>query len=86
MRSAVWRSRPSVARSRSGCPRGRRRSARQTTPLRFGVSDIDADRAGLVRAGIEVSEIEELPGVVRWCDFSDLWGNRLGPFTDLARF
>jgi hypothetical protein len=50
------------------------------------VSDIDADRAGLVRAGIEVSEIEELPGVVRWCDFSDLWGNRLGPFTDLARF
>jgi catechol 2,3-dioxygenase-like lactoylglutathione lyase family enzyme len=55
-------------------------------PLRFGTGDIDAARARLVATGIAAEEIEELPSVVRWCNFPDPWGNRLGIYQDLSRF
>lgn len=54
--------------------------------LRLGVADIDATHASLLAAGIEVSGIEDLPNVVRWCDFEDPWRNRLGLYLDLVRF
>ena len=53
--------------------------------LRLGVGNIEAARQSLA-AGLEVTEVEELPGVVRWCNFDDPWGNRLGLYQDLARF
>jgi hypothetical protein len=53
--------------------------------LRLGVADIEAERSRLLAAGFRVSEVEDLPGVVRWCNFEDRWGNRLGVHQDLAR-
>lgn len=55
-------------------------------PLRIGTDDIDVSRARLLGLGIDADEIEELPGVVRWCNFADPWGNRLGLYQDLSRF
>jgi glyoxylase I family protein len=40
-------------------------------PLRFGVEDIDAYREQVLGLGIAVDAIDELPGVVRWCNFTD---------------
>ena len=58
----------------------------QRAYLRFGVSDIAATRTRLAEEGVEVSEVEELPDVVRWCNFDDPWGNRLGLYQDLSRW
>jgi predicted enzyme related to lactoylglutathione lyase len=52
--------------------------------VRFGVADVDAARSALVARGIEASAVTTLPGVVRWLDFEDPWGNRLGHYQDLA--
>ncbi len=55
---------------------------------RLGVSGIHRERKRLIdEMGIEVSEIEELPkGVVKWCNFQDPWGNKLGLFQDLEKY
>ena len=55
---------------------------------RFGVSAIDRERRRIIEEmSIEVTEIEELPkGVVKWCNFQDPWGNKLGLFQDLEKF
>jgi predicted enzyme related to lactoylglutathione lyase len=55
-------------------------------PVRFGAEDIHAAREQVLGLGIEADEIEELPGVVRWCNFTDPWGNRLGLYQDLSRW
>lgn len=57
-----------------------------TNRLRFGVPDIVGERARLLEKGVPVTEIEELAKVVRWCNFEDPWGNRLGLYQDLSRF
>ncbi|MGH3446009.1 MAG: VOC family protein [Nocardioidaceae bacterium] len=54
--------------------------------LRFGVSDIAAERDSVVGLGIDVDEIGQSDGLVRWCDFEDPWGNRLGLYQDLSRW
>jgi hypothetical protein len=54
--------------------------------LRLGVADVESERQRLVDADVEVSPIEELAGVVRWCNVDDPWGNRLGFYQDLVRF
>jgi predicted enzyme related to lactoylglutathione lyase len=54
--------------------------------FRFGVEDVDAVRAALLAAGVDVSPVESLEGVVRYCNFSDPWDNRLGLYQDLSRF
>jgi hypothetical protein len=62
------------------------RPAPQQAPVRFGVEDIQAAWDQLLGLGIEPDEIEQLPGVVRWCNFADPWGNRLGLYQDLSRW
>ncbi|MFL5756710.1 MAG: VOC family protein [Chloroflexota bacterium] len=54
--------------------------------LRLGVADVESERQRLVDADVAVSPIEELAGVVRWCNVDDPWGNRLGFYQDLVRF
>ena len=54
--------------------------------VRIGVAHVDSARAALRQVGFDVRELEELPGVVRWCNLDDPWGNRLGLYQDLARF
>lgn len=61
-------------------------AGQQRGRLRFGVEDIVRAHRQLRDEGIEVSEIEDLPGVVRYCNFDDPWGNRLGLYQDLSRF
>jgi predicted enzyme related to lactoylglutathione lyase len=58
----------------------------QRARLRFGVEDIRQSLSHLGDLGVEVSEVEELPDVVRYCNFDDPWGNRLGLYQDLSRF
>ncbi|HET7657056.1 MAG TPA: VOC family protein [Bacillales bacterium] len=55
-------------------------------PLRLGVEDIEEERERLISEfGIEPSPIESREGVpVKWCTFSDPWGNRLGFFEELS--
>jgi hypothetical protein len=49
-------------------------------PVRFGVKDIQAAREKVRGLSAEVDDVDELRGVVRWCNFSDPWGNPLpGP-------
>jgi catechol 2,3-dioxygenase-like lactoylglutathione lyase family enzyme len=55
-------------------------------PVRFGVEDIHAARQQVLELGVGADAIEELPGVVRWCNFTDPWGNRLGFYQDLSRW
>jgi len=55
----------------------------QTARLRFGVEDIAAQREFLLGRAIAVSGIEELASVVKWCNFDDPWGNKLGLYQDL---
>jgi predicted enzyme related to lactoylglutathione lyase len=52
--------------------------------VRFGVADLAAARAAVEAAGTSVSAVTTLPGVVRWVDFADPWGNQLGFYEDLA--
>jgi predicted enzyme related to lactoylglutathione lyase len=52
--------------------------------VRFGVTDITAERRQLLGDGVDVSEITGVAGVVGWCQFSDPFGNPLGLFQDLA--
>lgn len=55
------------------------------TRIRFGVADLEATRVRLGRElGVETSAITTLPGVVRFCDFHDPWGNRLGLYSEIA--
>jgi predicted enzyme related to lactoylglutathione lyase len=58
----------------------------QRAAVRLGVEDIQAVRATVLSLGVEADEIEELPGVVRWCNFADPWGNHLGLYQDLSRW
>jgi predicted enzyme related to lactoylglutathione lyase len=52
--------------------------------VRFGVADLAVARDALLADGVTVTEAEELPGVVRWCNFADPYGNPLGIFQDLS--
>ena len=52
--------------------------------VRFRVADLAAAHVAVLASGCEASPPEALPGVVRWFDFADPWGNRLGYFQDLA--
>jgi hypothetical protein len=52
--------------------------------VRFGVSDLAAERRALIEQGIEVSAITGKAGVVAWCQFGDPFGNPLGLFQDLV--
>jgi len=52
--------------------------------LRFGVADLTAARAAVEAAGTPVSAVTSLPGVARWADFTDPWGNQLGFYEVLA--
>ncbi|MBO0839682.1 MAG: hypothetical protein J2O49_02540 [Sciscionella sp.] len=56
-----------------------------TTRVRFRVADIDAAR-GWLRAelGVPSAPVTTLPGVVRFTDFADPWGNRLGYYEDVV--
>jgi predicted enzyme related to lactoylglutathione lyase len=54
------------------------------TRLRFRVEDLLAARSAVLGSGVDASPVTALPGVVRWFDFADPWGNRLGYFEDLA--
>lgn len=51
--------------------------------FRIGVSDIQAERSRLLALGLSVGEIEEVPGVVAYCDFRDPDNNRLSLYTVL---
>jgi hypothetical protein len=35
---------------------------------------------------VKVTKVEGLAGVVKWCNFEDPWGNKLGLFQDMERF
>lgn len=56
----------------------------QLNRVRFTVTDIASVHALVVDTGAHVSPISELPGVVRFFDFTDPWGNHLGYYQDLA--
>ena len=66
----------------------KKKAPRDSARKRFGVSNIDRERRRIIEElGIKVTEIEELPrGVVKWCNFEDPWGNKLGLFQDLEKF
>jgi catechol 2,3-dioxygenase-like lactoylglutathione lyase family enzyme len=61
-------------------------TAPRSGPLRFGVDDVHSAREHVTRLGIDASDVEELPGVVKYCNFTDPWGNRLGLYQDLSRW
>lgn len=44
--------------------------------MRLGVTDAIASREALTKAGIDVTEVEEVGGFLRFCDFRDPDGNR----------
>lgn len=52
--------------------------------VRFEVGDVKAAREVVQADGFDVSAVTVLPGVVRYIDFSDPWGNQLGYYEDLA--
>jgi lactoylglutathione lyase len=52
--------------------------------FRFGVPDIEATRERLVGRGIDVTPIETVEGVVKYCDFQDPDGNQLSLYQALA--
>lgn len=52
--------------------------------IRFEVDDIEAEAVRLRGEGIAVEEIESLPRVVAYTNFSDPWGNKSGFYQDLA--
>ena len=45
--------------------------------FRLGVRDIHGQRRRLIDLGLEVSEVEDVDGVILLCDFADPWANRL---------
>jgi hypothetical protein len=51
-------------------------------PLRLGITDLEEERTRIIRElnvrDFEVHSREEVP--VKWCTFSDPWGNRIGFF------
>lgn len=54
--------------------------------IRFAVDDIQEYRARIIHElRVEISRLEEIRGVVRWCNFDDPWGNKLGYYQDLSR-
>jgi predicted enzyme related to lactoylglutathione lyase len=53
------------------------------TRVRFGVPDLAAARAAVEAAGTAVSAVTSLPGLARWADFTDPWGNQLGFYENL---
>lgn len=60
---------------------------RQNRRMRFGVSDIERERTRVAeRMKVKVTEVEGLAGIVKWCNFEDPWGNKLGLFQDLEKF
>ena len=62
-------------------------SQSQSGRMRFGVSDIESERARIIRElKAEATKVEEIPGTVKWCNFNDPWSNRLGFFQDLKKF
>lgn len=46
--------------------------------IRLGVRDLDAALARLHTIGIETGDIQRIPGVIMFSDFSDPWDNDLG--------
>lgn len=54
-------------------------------PLRFGVADIEQERARVMAGfGISIEEVQSREGVpAKWCSFEDPWGNRLGFFQEV---
>ncbi|HET7580808.1 MAG TPA: VOC family protein [Bacillales bacterium] len=59
--------------------------AKNSGPLRLGVTDIEAEKDRLVKElNVEPFEIHGREGVpARWATFTDPWGNRIGFFEDL---
>jgi catechol 2,3-dioxygenase-like lactoylglutathione lyase family enzyme len=55
---------------------------RPTYPIRFGVGDIESERARIVRDARPAfaSPILRFEGLVATCDFVDPWGNTFGLF------
>ncbi|HET7628085.1 MAG TPA: VOC family protein [Bacillales bacterium] len=55
-------------------------------PLRLGVDEIEGERKRLIaELGVEPSPVYSREGVpVKWCTFSDPWGNRIGFFQELS--
>jgi len=51
--------------------------------LRFGVKDIEAEKSRLAIAGISVGKIQEVPGVIRLCRFTDPFGNKLSLYQEI---
>ena len=53
---------------------------RPTYPIRFGVSDVEAERERIAREAQPsyVSPIKQFEGLVATCDFIDPWGNTFG--------
>lgn len=52
--------------------------------VRFRVTDLPAAHAAVRAEGGDATAIDTLPGVVRWFDLTDPWGNRLGYYEDLV--
>lgn len=56
--------------------------AKDSGPIRFGVVDIEAERERITKKlnveNFVIYSREEVP--VKWCTFTDPWGNRLGFF------
>jgi catechol 2,3-dioxygenase-like lactoylglutathione lyase family enzyme len=52
--------------------------------IRFEVPDLAVARDELDAAGTTASDVSEVPGVVRSCDFADPYGNPLGFYQDLS--
>ena len=58
-------------------------------PIRLGVDDLDAERTRVeTELGVVVDESlsGRLDDIVRWCTFTDPFGNRVGFFEDLERW
>jgi catechol 2,3-dioxygenase-like lactoylglutathione lyase family enzyme len=49
--------------------------------LRVGVPDVHAERRRLLDLGIDVDPVEEVDGVIAFCDFRDPDGNKLSIYT-----
>lgn len=48
--------------------------------LRFGVADLEAQRARLKKMRLKAEEITDIPGIIRYFDFSDPDGNLLSMY------
>ncbi len=55
-----------------------RNTARSESIFRMGITDIARQHERISNLGIEPSPIETVPGVVRYFNFCDPYGNRLG--------